>query len=112
MPTTTNPATTDPTIIPTRLPDVGAGGKADGAGPAATAGRDIVDPAEAGLGETLAGRDMVDEAEAGDAAAAAGRVPVAEAEAYRWPTEPPPRDDGETLMDLLHRELGAYLISG
>ncbi len=28
-----------------------------------------------------------------------------------WPPEPPP-DDGETLMDLLHRELGAYLISG
>jgi len=32
-------------------------------------------------------------------------------EAYLWPPEPPP-DDGETLMDLLHRELGAYLISG
>ena len=31
--------------------------------------------------------------------------------AYLWPPEPPP-DDGETLMDLLHRELGAYLISG
>jgi len=37
--------------------------------------------------------------------------PVEEAEAYLWPPEPPP-DDGETLMDLLHRELGAYLISG
>ena len=36
---------------------------------------------------------------------------VGEAEAYLWPPEPPP-DDGETLMDLLHRELGAYLISG
>ena len=37
--------------------------------------------------------------------------PVAVAEAYLWPPEPPP-EDGETLMDLLHRELGAYLISG
>ena len=37
--------------------------------------------------------------------------PVGEAEAYLWPPEPPP-EDGETLMDLLHRELGAYLISG
>ena len=37
--------------------------------------------------------------------------PVEEAEAYLWLPEPPP-DDGETLMDLLHRELGAYLISG
>ena len=36
---------------------------------------------------------------------------VEEAEAYLWPPEPPP-EDGETLMDLLHRELGAYLISG
>ena len=36
---------------------------------------------------------------------------VDEAEAYLWPPEPPP-EDGETLMDLLHRELGAYLISG
>ena len=37
--------------------------------------------------------------------------PVDEAAAYLWPPEPPP-EDGETLMDLLHRELGAYLISG
>ena len=37
--------------------------------------------------------------------------PVKEAEAYLCPPEPPP-EDGETLMDLLHRELGAYLISG
>ena len=37
--------------------------------------------------------------------------PIEEAEAYLWPAEPPP-EDGETLMDLLHRELGAYLISG
>ena len=36
---------------------------------------------------------------------------VEEAEAYLWPPEPPP-EDGETLMDLLHRELGAYRISG
>ena len=36
---------------------------------------------------------------------------VQAAEAHRWPPEPPP-DDQETLMDLLHRELGAYLISG
>ena len=44
---------------------------------------------------------------------------VEEAEAYLWPPdrhplwppEPPPKD-GETLMNLLHRELGAYLISG
>ena len=36
---------------------------------------------------------------------------VDQAEAYLWPPEPPP-EDGETLMDLLHRELGAYLISG
>jgi len=46
------------------------------------AGRDIVAPANAGLGETLAaGRDMVDEADAGGGAAAptAGRDPVAEA---------------------------------
>jgi len=27
---------------------------------------------------------------------------------YLWPPEPPP--DQETLLDLLHRELGAYLI--
>ena len=37
--------------------------------------------------------------------------PVDEAEAYLRPPEPPP-EDGETLIDLLHRELGAYLISG
>ena len=37
--------------------------------------------------------------------------PVDEAEVSLWPPEPPP-DEGETLMDLLHRELGAYLISG
>ena len=37
--------------------------------------------------------------------------PGEDAEAYLWPPEPPP-EDGETLMDLLHRELGAYLISG
>jgi len=37
--------------------------------------------------------------------------PVVAAEGYLWPPEPPP-EDGETLMDLLHRELGAYLISG
>jgi hypothetical protein len=43
--------------------------------------------------------------------AAAVLGPVEEAEAYLWPPEPPP-EDGETLMDLLHRELGAYLISG
>ena len=36
---------------------------------------------------------------------------VEEAEDYLWPPEPPP-EDGETLIDLLHRELGAYLISG
>jgi len=35
--------------------------------------------------------------------------PVEEAEAYLWPPEPPPPEE-ETLMDLLHRELGAYLI--
>jgi hypothetical protein len=35
--------------------------------------------------------------------------PVDEAEAYLWPPEPPPPEE-ETLMDLLHRELGAYLI--
>ncbi len=48
------------------------------------AGRDMVDPADAGLGETpAAGRDMVDEADGGEAAAvpAAGRIPVAEADA-------------------------------
>jgi hypothetical protein len=27
---------------------------------------------------------------------------------YLWPPEPP--SDAETLLDLLHRELGAYLI--
>ena len=37
--------------------------------------------------------------------------PVEEAEAYLWPPEPPP-EDGESLTDLLQRELGAYLISG
>lgn len=38
--------------------------------------------------------------------------PVEEAEAYLWPPTESPPEDGETLMDLLHRELGAYLISG
>ena len=57
---------------------------AGGAAAAVIAGRDIVAPADAGLGETLAaGRDMVDEADGGGGAAAptAGRDPVAEAEA-------------------------------
>jgi hypothetical protein len=57
---------------------------AGGAAAVVIAGRDIVAPADAGLGETLAaGRDMVDEADAGEGAAAptAGRDPVAEAEA-------------------------------
>ena len=31
---------------------------------------------------------------------------VGEPEVYLWPPEPPPDDEG-TLMDLLHRELGA-----
>jgi hypothetical protein len=44
-------------------------------------------------------------------AAAVTVGPVGEAEAYLWPPEPP-SEDGETLMDLLHRELGAYLIGG
>jgi len=35
--------------------------------------------------------------------------PVDEAQGYLWAPEPPP-EDAETLMDLLHRELGAYLI--
>jgi hypothetical protein len=29
---------------------------------------------------------------------------------YLWPPEPPPEE--ETLLDLLHRELGAHLIGG
>ncbi|HEV2039180.1 MAG TPA: hypothetical protein VGT81_03875, partial [Casimicrobiaceae bacterium] len=48
------------------------------------AGRDIVVPADAGLGETpAAGRDIVDEADgaAGAAAPTTGRGPVAEADA-------------------------------
>ena len=37
------------------------------------------------------------------------RIPVLnDADGYLWPPEPPPV--GETLLDLLHRELGAYLI--
>ncbi len=36
--------------------------------------------------------------------------PVQQAETYLWPPETPPPQDEETLMDLLHRELGAYLI--
>ncbi len=37
------------------------------------------------------------------------RILVAsEADGYLWPPQPPP--DEETLLDLLHRELGAYLI--
>ena len=39
------------------------------------------------------------------APAVADRV---EAGVYLWPPEPPPEEG--TLMDLLHRELGAYLI--
>jgi hypothetical protein len=57
---------------------------AAGAAAVVIAGRDIVVPADAGLGETLAaGRDMVDEAdgEGGAAAPIAGRDPVAEADA-------------------------------
>jgi hypothetical protein len=37
-------------------------------------------------------------------------IAVEEVEAYLWPPEAPPDDEGETLMDLLHRELGAYPI--
>ena len=68
-------------MMPMVLPDGETGGMAPGAGGVAVviAGRDIVVPADAGLGETpAAGRDMVDEAD-GAAGATAGRDPVAEA---------------------------------
>jgi hypothetical protein len=71
-------------MMPTVLPDGDAGGTAVDAGAAAgaIAGRDIVAPADAGLGKPpAAGRDMVDEAE-GEArmvAPATGFDPVAEA---------------------------------
>ena len=53
-----------------------------GAAAVVIAGRDIVAPADPGLGETLAaGRDMVDETDGGAPAPAAGRDPVAEPEA-------------------------------
>ena len=70
-------------MMPMVLPDGETGGMAPGAGGVAVviAGRDIVVPVDAGLGETpAAGRDMVDEAE-GTAGATAGRDPVAEADA-------------------------------
>ena len=70
-------------MIPMVLPDGETGGMAPGAGGAAVviAGRDIVVPADAGLGETPAtGRDMVEEAD-GAAGATAGRDPVAAADA-------------------------------
>ena len=40
---------------------------------------------------------------------AATSAVVGQAVVYLWPPEPPP-EDGGTLMDLLHREFGAYLI--
>ena len=58
-------------------------------------------------GERAAYRRALRTVDRQPAATAVG--PVEEAEAYLWPPEPPP-EDGETLMDLLHRELGAYLI--
>jgi hypothetical protein len=70
-------------MMPMVLPDGETGGMAPGAGAPAvvSAGRDIVAPADAGVGETpAAGRDMVDEAD-GAAGATAGRDPVAEADA-------------------------------
>jgi hypothetical protein len=70
-------------MMPTVLPDGDAGGTAVGAGAAAgSAGRDIVAPADAGLGETpAAGRDMVDvtDGEARVVAPTTGFDPVAEA---------------------------------
>jgi hypothetical protein len=70
-------------MMPTVLPDGDAGGTAVGADAAAgIAGRDIVAPADAALGETpAAGRDMVDEAdgEARVVAPMTGFDPVAEA---------------------------------
>ena len=80
----TTSAATTPAMMPTVLPDGDAGGTAVGAGAAAgaIADRDIVAPADAGLGKPpAAGRDMVDEAE-GEArmvAPATGFDPVAEA---------------------------------
>jgi hypothetical protein len=73
-------------MMPMVLPDGPAGGGRAAAGAAAVnAGRDLDDPADAGLGDGLTtGRDMVDEADGADGAAAApmaGRDPVAEAEA-------------------------------
>jgi hypothetical protein len=66
--------------MPTRFPDVAAGGVAAGvAANGGTTGRDIVVPAEAGMLETgVTGRDIVAEAD-GAAAPAAGRIPVVEA---------------------------------
>jgi hypothetical protein len=79
---TTSTATT-PAMMPTVLPDGAAGGTAAGVGAAAggITGRDIVAPADVGLGETPpAGRDMVDEAdgEARVVAPTIGFDPVAE----------------------------------
>ena len=73
-------------MMPMVLPDGETGGMAPGAGAPTVviAGRDIVVPADAGLGETpAAGRDIVDEADgaAGAAAPTTGRGPVAEADA-------------------------------
>jgi hypothetical protein len=69
-------------MMPTVLPDGDAGGIAVEAGAAGgIAGRDIVVPADAGLGEApAAGRDMVDEAdgEARVVAPTTGFAPVAE----------------------------------
>ena len=73
-------------MMPMVLPDGETGGMAPGAGAPGVviAGRDIVVPADAGLGETpAAGRDIVDKADgaAGAAAPTTGRGPVAEADA-------------------------------
>src|ERR1700682_4816840 len=71
-------------MMPMVLPDGETGGLAPSArAPGVVmAGRDIVVPADAGLGDTpAAGRDIVDEADGAAGAPTTGRGPVAEADA-------------------------------
>jgi hypothetical protein len=108
---TTSTATT-PAMMPTVLPDGDAGGTAVGAGAAAggIAGRDIVAPADAGLGDTpAAGRDMVDEAdgEARVVAPTTGFDPVAEApKAGRDPVAEAPAAGRDPVAEADAGEVG------
>jgi hypothetical protein len=107
---TTSTATT-PAMMPTVLPDGDAGGTAVGAGAAGgIAGRDIVAPADAGLGETpAAGRDMVDEAdgEARVVAPTTGFDPVAEApKAGRDPVAEAPAAGRDPVAEAAAGDVG------